>query len=57
MISSLNRALAKNEVALAAVGFAFIMGMAWFFQQMFSGRGALIHTGAMMGTIMSGNVP
>ncbi|MBX9591398.1 MAG: urate hydroxylase PuuD [Hyphomonadaceae bacterium] len=48
--------LAKNEVALAAVGFAFIMGMAWFFQQMFSGRGALIHTGALMGTIMSGNV-
>ena len=48
--------LAKNEVALAVVGFAFIMGMAYFFQQMFSGRGALIHTGAMMGTIMSGNV-
>jgi uncharacterized membrane protein len=48
--------LAKNEVALAAVGFAFIMAMAYFFQQMFSGRGALIHTGAMMGTIMSGNV-
>ena len=48
--------LANNEVALAAVGFAFIMAMAWFFQQMFSGRGALIHTGAMMGTIMSGNV-
>lgn len=49
-------ALAKNEVALAAVGFAFIMLMAWFFQQMFSGRGALIHTGALMATIMSGNV-
>lgn len=48
--------LAKNEVALAAVGFAFIMGMAWFFQQMFSGRGALIHTGALMATIMTGNV-
>jgi uncharacterized membrane protein len=48
--------LAGNEVALAAVGFVFIMAMAWFFQQMFSGRGALIHTGAMMGTIMSGNV-
>ena len=49
-------ALAKNEVALAAVGFAFVVGMAWFFQQMFSGRGALIHTGALMGTIMAGNV-
>lgn len=48
--------LAKNEVALAAVGFVFIMAMAFFFQQIFSGRGALIHTGALMGTIMSGNV-
>ena len=48
--------LAQNEVALAAVGFAFIMAMAFFFQHMFSGRGALIHTGALMGTIMSGNV-
>jgi uncharacterized membrane protein len=48
--------LAKNEVALAAVGFAFVMGMAFFFQQMFSGRGALIHTGALMATIMTGNV-
>ena len=48
--------LAENEVALAAVGFAFIMAMAYFFQQMFSGRGALIHTGALMGTFMTGNV-
>ena len=48
--------LANNEIALAAVGFAFIMAMAFFFQQMFSGRGALIHTGALMATIMSGNV-
>jgi uncharacterized membrane protein len=48
--------LAKNDVALAAAGFAFIMLMAWFFQQMFSGRGALVHTGALMATIMSGNV-
>lgn len=48
--------LAKNEVALAAVGFAFVMAMAFFFQHMFSGRGALLHTGALMGTIMTGNV-
>ncbi|WP_425330018.1 urate hydroxylase PuuD [Terrirubrum flagellatum] len=48
--------LAKNEVALAAVGFAFIVGMAWFFQQVFSGRGALLHTGALMATMMAGNV-
>jgi len=30
--------------------------MAWAFQQVFSGRGALIHIGALMATIMSGNV-
>jgi uncharacterized membrane protein len=48
--------LAKNEVALAAVGFAFLILLAWVFQQVFSGRGALIHIGALMATIMSGNV-
>jgi uncharacterized membrane protein len=48
--------LGRSELVLAAVGFAFIISMAWFFQQMFSGRGALIHTGALMATIMSGNV-
>ncbi|MBX9826594.1 MAG: urate hydroxylase PuuD [Xanthobacteraceae bacterium] len=48
--------LAKNEVALAAAGFAFIILVAWAFQQVFSGRGALIHIGALMATIMSGNV-
>ncbi len=49
-------ALAKNEVSLAGVGFAFVVGMAFFYQHMFSGRGALIHTGALMGTMMVGNV-
>jgi uncharacterized membrane protein len=48
--------LAKNEVLLAAIGFAFIVGMALFFQKVFSGRGAMIHVGAMMATIMSANV-
>lgn len=48
--------LAKHEMALAAVGFVFIVFMAWFYQQMFSGRGALIHTGALIGTMMVGNV-
>jgi uncharacterized membrane protein len=48
--------LAKNELALAAVGFTFIVAAAWMYQQLFSGRGALIHTGALMATIMSGNV-
>jgi uncharacterized membrane protein len=48
--------LARNEVALAAIGFLFIIGMTYAFQRVFSGRGALIHIGAMMATIMSANV-
>jgi len=48
--------LAKNDTALASVGFAYIVGMAWIYQHIYSGRGALIHTGALMGTMMVGNV-
>ncbi len=48
--------LASNEVLLAAVGFLFIIAMAFLFQHAFSGRGALLHTGAMMATMMVGNV-
>ena len=51
-----NSPLAKNDVMLATAGFAFIMLMAWFFQQVFSARGAFIHTGALMATMMTGNV-
>ncbi|MBM3539694.1 MAG: cysteine desulfurase [Alphaproteobacteria bacterium] len=48
--------LARNEVHLSAVVFAFIVAAAWLFQQVFSGRGALMHVGALMATIMTGNV-
>lgn len=48
--------LSENEVALAAVGFAFVVAMAWGFQQVFSGRAAMLHTGAVMATWMAGNV-
>ena len=34
----------------------FHHGHGVFFQHMFSGRAALIHTGALMATIMTGNV-
>jgi uncharacterized membrane protein len=30
--------------------------MAWFYAQVFSGRGAMIHIGALMATMMAGNV-
>lgn len=48
--------LGKNDVALAAVVFAFVILMAFAFQHVFSGRGALNHTGALMATMMTGNV-
>ncbi len=48
--------LKENAAALAAVGFAFVVAVAYGFQQVFSARGALLHTGALMATIMSGNV-
>jgi uncharacterized membrane protein len=48
--------LADKPVALAIVSFAFIVGMAFFFQQIFSARGAFVHTGALMATMMAGNV-
>lgn len=48
--------LAKNEKALAFAVFVLIVAMSLGFQQVFSGRGAMIHIGAVMGTIMSANV-
>lgn len=48
--------LGHNETALAIVGFAFVIAVTFAFQQFFSGRGALLHAGAFMATIMSGNV-
>jgi len=48
--------IGKDDTRLAAIGFVFIVFMAWFFQQMFSARGAFIHTGALMATMMSANV-
>jgi hypothetical protein len=41
---------------LAAVGFGFVVLVAWALQQVFSGRGAMLHTGALMVTWMTGNV-
>ncbi len=48
--------LAKSTLFGAIVTFAFVVGSAWFFGRFFSGRAAYIHTGAMMGTWMVGNV-
>jgi uncharacterized membrane protein len=48
--------LGKNDNLLALAGFGYVVLMSWVFSQVFSGRGALIHTGALMATIMTANV-
>jgi uncharacterized membrane protein len=41
---------------LALVGFGYVVATSWVFSLVFSGRGALIHTDALMATIMTANV-
>jgi uncharacterized membrane protein len=48
--------LARNPAALAAGIFLLIIAASWGFTQVFSGRGALIHIGSLIGTIMAVNV-
>ena len=46
----------QNQILLAVIGFSFVVLMAYFYQNIYSPRGAFIHTGALMATIMSANV-
>ena len=48
--------LGRNDAALGAVMFVLLAVLAWGLTQVFSGRGAFIHYGAILGTIMVGNV-
>lgn len=48
--------LGKNESALSGVLFALLVLSAWGLTELFSGRGAYIHFGAMIGSIMVANV-
>ena len=48
--------LGNNDLALGVAGFAYVVAASWLFALVFSGRGALIHTGALMATIMTANV-
>lgn len=48
--------LGKKPALLGLVLFVLVIGAAWGFAQIFSGRGAYIHVGAIIGTIMVGNV-
>ncbi len=46
----------RNTALLAAVLFVLILGAAYFYTHVFSGRGAFIHIGALIGTLMAANV-
>lgn len=48
--------LKSDPVKVFAVLFAFILLMGWFYYQVFSARAAFLHIGAMIATIMTGNV-
>ena len=48
--------LGDNEAALAGVGFLFLVAIAFGLTKVFSGRGAFIELGALIGTIMVANV-
>ena len=48
--------LGKYEVALALVGYVFLVALTYGFTHVFSGRGAFTQIGALIGTIMVANV-
>ena len=48
--------LAQNPTLLMLVLYALLVGLSWGFHQVFTGRAAFIHLGAITATIMSANV-
>ena len=48
--------LIKNKAIFTIAMTIFLVFFAWFYSQVFSGRGAFIHFGAMIGTLMAANV-
>lgn len=48
--------LGKKPALLGLVLFILVIAACWGYSQIFSGRAAYIHTGALIGTIMVGNV-
>ncbi|AWD22626.1 urate hydroxylase PuuD [Fuscovulum blasticum] len=45
-----------NQTLVMLALFVVLVGMSWFYTQVFSGRAALLHLGAFTASIMSGNV-
>ncbi len=48
--------LVKKPILFGIVGFALLAGISYFLMQTLSSRAAYIHVGALIGTIMAGNV-
>jgi uncharacterized membrane protein len=48
--------LGRNDLHLALAGFVFLVAMSFGYTLLFSGRGAFMQMGAVMGTIMAANV-
>ena len=48
--------LRKSSLLFVLTGIAILIGFAWFYSHVFSGRAAFIHFGAMIGSIMVANV-
>ena len=48
--------LIKNQLLFSLIGFAILVGFAWFYCHIFSSRAAYVHFGAMIGSIMVANV-
>ena len=48
--------LGNNDTALMLVLYAFLVAMAWGYTQLFTGRAAFLHLGAITATVMSANV-
>lgn len=48
--------LVKNNLLMAGLALLIGTGFAWFYCQVFSARAAYLHFGAMLGTLMVGNV-
>ncbi len=49
-------ALIKKPLLFALIGFAILIGFAFFYSHVFSARAAYIHFGAMIGSLMVANV-
>lgn len=48
--------LLKKKTAFAVIGFVIVTAISYMLSQLFSGRAAFMHVGALLGTIMAGNV-